>query len=248
MKSRRLARAASLIGLVGAAWSVAGAQGVPVTKDGPQAQNTLTAAEKAAGWKLLFDGTSMAAWRGYQRDTMPAVWQIVDGAVQKTRASREGDIITREKFGDFELSLEWKIGEAGNAGIFYRATEEYNKVYWSAHEYQLLDNVKGADNKSPLTRAGSVYGFYPAPDGHDKPAGEWNVTRIVAKGAHVEHWLNGFKLAEFELWSPDWEAKYAASKFRPYPNFSRAKAGHIAIQGDHGGLLALRNIKIRELK
>jgi hypothetical protein len=93
-----------------------------------------------------------------------------------------------------------------------------------------------------------VYGFYPSKRGVDKPSGEWNSTRIVVKGAHVEHWLNGVQIASYEQWSPDFTAKYATSKFKPYPNFARAKSGFIAIQGDHPGTLALRNIKIRELK
>jgi hypothetical protein len=201
--------------------------------------------EAQSPWKVLFDGKSMGAFRGYKTDTMPAGWSIKDGALSKD--APVGDIISRDQFGDFELELEWRIEEAGNAGIFYRGTEEYDKVYWSAPEYQLLDDVKGADNKTRLTCAGSVYALYPSPAGHLKPVGQWNTTRIVARGAHVEHWLNGVKLVEYELWSPDWEAKVKASKFEKYPNFGRAKRGHIAIQGDHAGALAFRNIRIREL-
>ena len=154
----------------------------------------------------------------------------------------------KEEFGDFELELEWKIGEAGNSGIFYRGTEEYNRIYWSAPEYQLLDDIKAEDNKTRLTCAGAAYALYPSPEGHLKPVGEWNQSRIVAKGAHVEHWLNGFKLLEYELWSPDWEAKVKSSKFNVYPNFGRAKKGHIALQGDHVGTLAFRNIRLREIR
>ena len=154
----------------------------------------------------------------------------------------------KEEFGDFELELEWKIGEAGNSGIFYRGTEEYNRIYWSAPEYQLLDDIKAEDNKTRLTCAGAAYALYPSPEGHLKPVGEWNQSRIVAKGAHVEHWLNGVKLLEYELWSPDWEAKVKSSKFNVYPNFGRAKRGHIALQGDHTGTLAFRNIRVREIR
>jgi hypothetical protein len=196
-------------------------------------------------WKVLFDGTSMGAFRGYKSDAMPAGWATRDGTLAKD--APVGDIITRDQFGDFELELDWKIAEAGNAGIFYRATEEYDRVYWSAPEYQLLDDVKGADNKTRLTCAGSVYALYPSPAGHLEPAGQWNTTRIVARGAHVEHWLNGVKLVEYELWSPDWDARVKASKFEKYPNFGRAKRGHIGIQGDHAGALAFRNIRIRQL-
>jgi hypothetical protein len=194
------------------------------------------------GWHSLNDPS---AWRGYKADTIPSRWTFSNGVLSKTRPV--DDIVSKDEFGDFELELEWKIGEAGNSGIFYRGTEEYEHIYWTAPEYQLLDNIKGADNKTPLTRAAAVYGLYPAPDGHVKPVGEWNSARIVARGAHVEHWLNGFKMEEYELWSPDWEAKVKASKFSAWPNYGRAKRGHIALQGDHNGELAFRNIRIRAL-
>ena len=197
--------------------------------------------------KTLFDGTSLDAWRGYKADKVPDGWKIVDGTLFKD--TRVADLVTKDEFGDFDLSLEWKISEGGNAGIFYRGTEEYEHIYWSGPEYQLLDNVKADDNKSPLTLAASAYGLYPpAPKAKPKAVGQWNMTRIVANGAHVEHWLNGVKAVEYELWSPDWEAKVKASKFKDWPNYGRAKKGHIALQGDHEGTLAFRNIRIRELK
>jgi hypothetical protein len=196
--------------------------------------------------KILFDGKSLDAWRGYKTETVPAGWRIQDGAL--TKDAEVPDIVSRDEFADFELELEWKIGEGGNSGIFYRGTEEYDRIYWSAPEYQLLDDLKGADNKSRLTCSGSAYALYPAPAGHLRPVGEFNTTRIVARGAHVEHWLNNTKLLEYELWSPDWEAKVKASKFAAYPKFGRAKRGRIALQGDHAGVLAFRNIRIRELK
>jgi len=194
-------------------------------------------------WRVLFDGTSLDAWRGYKTDKVPSGWRIADGLLVKDASV--GDIVSKDEFGDFELELEWKIGEAGNSGIFYRGTEEYDHIYWSAPEYQLLDDIKAADNKTRLTCAGSAYGLYPSPAGHLEPVGEWNLTRIIAKGSHVEHWLNGVKLLEYELWGPDWEAKVKSSKFAAYPNFGRAKQGHIGLQGDHSGVLAFRNIRVR---
>jgi hypothetical protein len=176
---------------------------------------------------------------------MPRNWRVVDGILMKDSTTE--DIVSTEKFEDFELTLEWKVARRGNSGLFYRATEEYNRVYWSAIEYQLLDDSLARDGQNPLTSAGAVYGFYPAKRGVTKPAGEWNTTRVVAKGAHVEHWLNGTMLAQFELWSPDFKTKYDSSKFRTYANFARAKSGVIALQGDHAGELSLRNIKIRKL-
>ena len=201
-----------------------------------------TAAPRQGSWKSLSDPS---AWRGYKTDTIPSRWTFEEGVLSKTRPV--GDIVSKDEYGNFELQLEWRIGEAGNSGIFYRGSEEFDHIYWSGPEYQLLDNIKASDNKTPLTRAGAAYGLYPAPDGHVKPVGEWNQTRIVVKDAHVEHWLNGFKLLEYELWSPDWEAKVKASKFGEWANYGRAKKGHIALQGDHNGALAFRNIRIREL-
>lgn len=219
------------------------ASAAPVTQT-PTA-NTLTAAEQAERWRLLFDGRTTTGWRGYREQGMPNGWRVADGVLQKSDAT--GDIITAEQFGDFELAIEWRIARGGNAGIFYRGTEEFEKVYWSAPEYQLLDDANAPDGRNRLTSAASAYGLYPAPAGIVKPAGEWNATRIIARGAHVEHWLNGQKVVQYELWSPDWEAKVKASKFAEWPKYGRSKSGHIAIQGDHNGALALRNIKIRTL-
>ncbi|MDQ6829118.1 MAG: DUF1080 domain-containing protein [Gemmatimonadota bacterium] len=203
-------------------------------------------AKSQAGWRPLFDGTSTSGWRGYKSETVPSGWTVIDGVLTKNTST--DDIVSKEQFGDFELELEWKLGTGGNAGIFYRGTEEYDHIYWSAPEYQLLDDANAPDGRSRLTSAGAAYGLYPSPVGVVKPANEWNSTRIVVKGGHVEHWLNGQKLLEYELWSPDWEAKVKASKFGEWPNYGRAKSGYLAIQGDHDGKLELRGIRIRELR
>ena len=209
----------------------------------------LSAADAKAGeWRPLFDGKTTAGWRGYKSPDVPAGWAVQDGVLIKDGKTRSGDLVTKDQYGDFELEFDWKLAPGGNAGVLYRGTEEYDHIYWSAPEYQLLDDAAHADGKNRLTSAGSAYALYPPPAGVVKPAGEWNSSRIVARGAHVEHWLNGKKVVEYELWSPDWEAKVKASKFKDWPNYGRAKKGYIAIQGDHEGELALRNIRIRELK
>jgi hypothetical protein len=212
---------------------------------GIDARRQQAATLPAPSWRVLFDGGSLDAWRGYRSDIVPSAWRIVDGTLAKN--TPVADIVSRAEFGDFELELEWKIGEAGNSGIFYRGTEEYDHIYWTAPEYQLLDDEKAEDNKTRLTCAGAAYGLYPSPPGHLKPVGQWNSTRIVARGAHVEHWLNGVKLLEYELWSPDWEARVKLSKFAAWPHYGRARRGHVALQGDHDGALAFRNIRVREL-
>src|SRR5213075_1039439 len=206
----------------------------------------LTADQRAAGWRPLFDGTSTAAWRGYKTQTMPSGWRIVDGTL--TKSGSVEDIVTKDQFGNFQLALDWKLSPGGNAGVFYRGTEEYDHIYWSAPEYQLLDDAGHPDGKSRLTAAGSDYGLYPSPAGVVKPADEWNSTLIVVNGNTVQHWLNGQKLLEYEIGSSDWTAKVKASKFAAYPNYGRAARGYIAIQGDHDGTLSIRNVRIRELK
>jgi hypothetical protein len=207
---------------------------------------TLTAEQKAAGWRSLFDGTSTSAWRGYRSQTLPTGWSIVDGVL--TKSGEVGDILTRDQFGNFEFALDWNLSAGGNAGVFYRGTEEYDHIYWSAPEYQLLDDAGHPDGKSRLTSAGAAYALYPSPAGVVKPAGQWNATLIVVNGNRVQHWMNGQKLLEYELGSPEWEAKVKASKFIEYPKYGRATRGYIGIQGDHAGVLSIRNVRIREIK
>jgi hypothetical protein len=227
-----------------------GGQPQAASSDSPAAtrveHNQLTAAEQAEGWRLLFDGQSASAWRVYQGQAASPGWKVEDGAL--TKHGPTDDIISRDQFGDFELSFEWKVSRGGNAGVFYRATEEYEKVYWSGTEYQLLDDANAPDGRNRLTSAGANYGLYPSPAGVVKPAGEWNSARIVVRGRQAEHWLNGTRVVAYEYGSPDWESRVKASKFVDWPNYGRATRGHIAIQGDHGGTLALRNVKIRELR
>ena len=206
--------------------------------------NTLTAAERDAGWRLLFDGRTTDGWRGYHMDSMPSGWKVVEAAL--TRVGEGGDIMTREQFANFELMLEWKIAPGGNSGIIYRVTEEYDYSYKSGPEMQVLDDAAHEDAQSRLTAAGSNYALYPAPAGVVKPAGEWNLVRLVVNRNHVEHWLNGQKVVEYELMSPDWETRVKQSKFVEWPNYGRATQGHIALQ-DHGDQVAYRNIKIQVL-
>lgn len=209
------------------------------------AMNSLTPAEKAAGWKLLFDGKSLDGWRGYKQQSAPEAWKVVDGTL--TLVGKGGDIVTREQFGDFELKLEWKLGTpAGNSGIFFRGVETDDPIYYTAPEIQILDNAGHRDGADPKRSAGANYDMHAPVRDVTKPVGEWNEVRLVVKGPHVEQWMNGVKIVEYELWSADWEAKVKASKFAKMPGYGRAKAGHIALQ-DHGDPVAFRNIKIRPL-
>jgi hypothetical protein len=212
---------------------------------GAQAPNTLTPAEKAAGWRLLFDGKTTDGWRGYRQKAMTDGWQAVDGAL--TRVGKGGDIVTTEQFQDFELAFDWKVNAGGNSGVFFRASEETGSVWQNAAEYQILDNAGHKDGGDPITSTGSNYAMHPPSKDVSKPAGEWNSSRIVVHGNHVEHWLNGVKVVEYEIGTDEWMALYNKSKFNKYPTYGRVPRGHIAIQ-DHGDFVAYRNIKIRPLK
>ena len=235
---RMVGKAALLAG----AWLLAGAGSAG---GAASAQGASPKAKPAAKWHTLFDGKMVDTFRGWRSEGMPEGWHVVDGTLAK-----EGvvdDLVTKEQFGNFELEIDWKIGKEGNSGVFYRATREYDHIYWSGPEYQLLDDANAPDGRSRLTAAGAAYGLYGPPAGVVKPFGEWNKTRIIVNGDHVEHWLNGQKVVEYDFGSPDWKAKVAASKFSKYPNYGLAKKGFIGIQGDHPGSLQLRHIRIREL-
>lgn len=199
------------------------------------------------GWTTLFDGKSTRAWRGYLQPDLPAGWSVVDGAL--TRVASASDIITKQKFDNFELTLEWKVSPGGNSGIFFHVQEDtsLHAVYVSGPEFQVLDNGAHKDGLDLRTSAGSNYALHaPVKDVTRKP-GQWNSARIIVKGPHVEHWLNGMKILEYELGSGDWKQRVAASKFKDMPAYGKSRSGHIALQ-DHGDWVAFRKIRIRPLR
>jgi hypothetical protein len=209
--------------------------------------NTLTPEERAAGWKLLFDGQSLQGWRLYGRKTAPeAGWKVEDGILKKPPKQRGGDIITEAKFQDFDLSWEWRISAGGNNGVKYLVTEERTSA--PGHEYQMLDDEVHPDGKrGPKRQTASFYEVLPPAAGKPlKPVGEWNLSRVLVQGNHVEHWLNGAKVLEYELGSEAVKAGIAASKFKNAPGFGTKLKGHIMLT-DHQDECWFRNIKIREL-
>jgi hypothetical protein len=199
-------------------------------------------------WMVLFDGTSTDAFRGFNRETLPSSWMIEDGTLAYVPGGSDGgDIVTRDRFSDFELELEWKISEAGNSGIIYRATEEFDAPWMTGPEYQILDNLKHPDARQGGDRlAGANYDVHPADPRAVSAVGDWNSTRIVANGPHVEHWLNGNKVVSYELYSDDWTARVADSKWVNHPEYGKRLEGHIALQ-DHGDRVWFRNIRIKRL-
>jgi cytochrome c len=219
-----------------------------------QPENTLTDAEKQAGWKLLFDGKSTAGWRGYKMDKMPPGWQVIDGKLVRVSGGAGGkgagggdDIVTVEQFDNFELKLDWKIVDrAGNSGLVLRASENAVTSWHTGPEMQILDNA-AYPGRDVRQLAGACYDLYAPAKDVSRPRGEWNEARVVANGRHIEHWLNGTKLLEYELGSDDWKERVAKSKFKDMKHFHDPPLkGHICLQ-DHTARIEYRNIKLRPL-
>ena len=222
--------------------------------------NQLSEKEKEEGWRLLFDGKSTDGWRGYLKDSFPEKgWIIEDGALKVQgagtgEAGNGGDIIFDEEFKDFELSLEWKISEGGNSGIFYLAEEiEGEPIFTSAPEMQILDNDRHPDaklGKDGNRQAGSLYDLIPARPQNAKPVGEWNKVSILVYRGTVVHTQNGENVVEYHLWTDEWKEMIKDSKFKDWKSFLDAggddKKGYIGLQ-DHGDDVWFRNIKIKEL-
>lgn len=212
--------------------------------------NTLTPDEQAAGWRLLWDGTSSAGWRGTRTDAFPAdIWRMKDGVLSVRAAGGQGrgDIVTDETFGDFELSVDFRLTPGANSGIKYFVAEGTSLGL----EFQLLDDALHPDAKGGRNgnrTLGSVYDLYPASAAKKvRPIGEWNTARIVSRGAHVEHWLNGEKVAAYERFTDAFRRDVQESKYVVSPGFGEWKEGRILLQ-DHGDEVHFRNLKIRPLK
>jgi hypothetical protein len=242
---------------------------------GPRPQtpspNSLTPAERSAGWRLLFDGRTLAGWRGLGYDTVPtAHWVVVNGAIKKIASGNVprvadgrplvgGDLMTVDSFADFELSWEWKVTPGANSGVKYNVSETMSVAQGGAgtgggpthsalgFEYQMLDDDRHEDGKLPIHRAAALYDLIaPNEKKHLRPVGEWNRSRIVFRGNHGEHWLNGEKVVEFELGTAHMDSLLAASKYHTIPGFGERRRGHIVLQ-DHGDEVYFRSIKVRPL-
>ena len=228
--------------------------------------NTLTDAEKAAGWRLLFDGKTLSGWHGLGFKTGEVgLWRVQDGTLVRIPAERgpvqrEGqpligvDLISNDSFADFELAWEWKVASGGNSGLKYNVSESLSTEMAPPHaakgwEYQMLDDSLAEDNKIPSHRTGALFDVFPPSTGKAvKPAGQWNSSRLVFSGNHGEHWLNGVKVVEFELGSPSFDSAFAKSKFAKYPPwFPLRRKGQIVLQ-DHDAGVWFRSIRLREIR
>ncbi len=222
------------------------------------ALNTLSQAEIDDGWISLFDGKTSKGWRGYKLDHFPSGWQIVDGTIHMIGSGRGeagskegGDIIYDKEFQNFTFSLEWKISEGGNSGIFYLGEEKLDYIWKTAPEMQVLDNQKHPDAKLGTDgnrQAGSLYDLIPAKPQNAKPVGEWNLIEITVYKGTVVHKQNGVIVLEYHLWTPEWNKLVAGSKFPGLnPDWADvASKGYIGLQ-DHGDDVWFRNIKIKKL-
>lgn len=192
----------------------------------------------------VYNISSLDNWRGYKKDSVPEQWVNEDEETIHLTGGGAGDLITREQYGDFVLTMEWKISPKGNSGVMYRVSEGDGPTYFTGPEMQVLDNaVAGGDL---MHSAGADYALHAPSEDNTRPVGEWNEVRMVVDGPHVEYWLNGVQQCSYELWSEDWNARVAASKFKEWPSFGMNKRGHIALQ-DHGNPVWYRNIHIRSL-
>jgi hypothetical protein len=205
--------------------------------------NTLSPAKRADGWKLLFDGRTLTGWREFKKTGIGPGWQVVDGAITLVDPAKAEDIITTEPYADFDLQFDWKISRNGNSGVYYHVIEQGETGYQSGPEYQLLDNAHG---EPPLQQAGGLFGLYAPSVDVTRPVGEYNHSRLVVNHGHVEHWLNGVKVTEYDIGSPDFKARVAKTKFARWPLFATAPSGFISLQ-DHESVVAFRDLKIKVL-
>ncbi len=203
--------------------------------------------QTGSSWMILFDGASTDAFRGFHMDSFPSgSWTIEENAL-KSIHGRGVDLITREEFQDFELELEWKVSRGANSGIMYGVTEASSETYWSGPEFQINDDPNHPDGRVPITSAGALYDLLPPNElKHLRPTGEYNRTRLVSRRGHIEHWLNGAKILEYDWSSPAMRSLIAKSKFQEAPLFMKDLNGHIALQ-HHGDAVWFRDIRIRRL-
>ena len=202
--------------------------------------------EQENGFKPLFNGRDLSNWRGYKQMSPPEVWHVENGELVVRPGGRGGDICTAKEYADFDLRLEWNTSKGGNSGVIYRSSEDYDASWKTGPEYQIFDDFQSGEGKADTHSSGSLYDLYVPSKFVTRKPGEWNETRIVVKGNHIEHWLNGTKVVDCEVGSKDWNERYGKSKFRSYAEFAKKRRGYILIQ-DHGYEMKFRRVRLKEL-
>ncbi len=214
-------------------------------------QNVLTDQEKQDGWKLLFDGQSLKGWKNYNASGITG-WSAQDGCLASsgTGGDSTGYIITDAKYDNFELAFDWKIAKEGNSGVLYHVIEskKFNTPYLTGPEYQMIDDIGFPEKVEDWQLTGADYAMHLADTSAKKlkPVGEWNTSLIIFNNGHVEHWLNGSKIVDFEAWTPEWFALKNSGKWTSAPEYGLSETGYISLQ-DHGSKAWFRNMKIKEL-
>lgn len=215
------------------------------------ATNQLTTQQKTDGWKLLFDGETMKGWRFFKNGENDS-WEVMGGALHckpfsDTAENKRADLMTADQYQNFELAFDWKISFQGNSGVIFRVTEEYDVPYASGPEYQLIDDVGYPGELKAENKTGGNFDMHvPAENKKMNPQGEWNSSKIIVNVNHVEYWLNGAKVVEYDLGSDEWKKRVAASKWKDFPGYGLAKTGYIDLQ-DHGNEVWFKNIFIKVL-
>ena len=236
--------------IISSEWLLVGCQSGNAPASSGQAANTLTRGEKAAGWKLLFNGTNFNGWHNFNQEGVAPGWQVTNGTLSCVDPHRAGDIVTSDEYDWFELQLDYNISPAGNSGIMFHVNSGGHHVWETGPEFQLEDNQLAADK----VRCGWLYALYQPPIDPKtgktldatKPVGQWNHVRLLITPQKCEHDVNGVKYFEYVLHSEDFKKRVAASKFTRMPGFAMSDMGSIALQGDHGSI-SFRNIKIRPI-
>lgn len=247
---KQLTRYAALAFIVPMMISCGSTSNSEVAKDDSTLYNMVN---KDTQWVKLFDGQTLSGWHGYNKsDSAVTNWIVEDSALVCLGAAEwdtGGDLVSDKEYGNFELEWDWKINKGGNSGVMYHVVEDpkYKGPYETGPEYQMIDDAGWPGKLEDWQKTGADYAMNLANDKKKvNPIGEWNNSRIVFNNGHVEHWLNGEKIVEFEAWTDEWNKEKSTGKWKDFPDYGSAKKGKIALQ-DHGNRAYFKNIRIKEL-
>lgn len=220
----------------------------PTGKPAPMRVNPSSSALPQGGWIHLFDGKTLDGWRGFRNQPITA-WSVDKGTIHcngHIKGAPAVDLITDGEYASFILELQWKISPQSNSGIMFHVDENHQNTWESGPEYQIVDDKGWPGKLEPWQHTGCNYAMQVAEHVNIHPVGQWNTTKIVVNGAHVEHWLNGRKILEYTLWSPEWQKQKESGKWKDHPDYGMNKTGHIALQY-HGGDVWFRDIRLKKL-